>query len=83
MISLQGMAEKGLRSQLKFKLVTAPRMVERSKASIFVLDQEGEEEVPSSRQRRGNFFFASCLRLDCGTGARIACQEEANGEGRT
>ena len=58
-------------------------MVEGSKASIFVLDQEGEEEVPSSRQGHGNFFFASCLRLDCGTGARIACQEEANGEGRT
>ena len=58
-------------------------MVERSKASIFVLDQEGEEEVPSSRQRPGNFSFASCLRLDCGVGAGIACQEEANGKGRT
>ena len=55
-------------------------MVKRSNALRYI--EEGEKRVEGSRQRHDNQILLQIFRLDCGTVAWIAGQEEANGEGR-
>ena len=55
-------------------------MVERSNALvIFCIRSIGRGCGPGSKQRGGDdLFIFQGFRFDCGTGARIVCQEEAN-----